>query len=178
MRYRQFVWRAVTNAMPMVTLRPWTNEDLWLLHATVGNPAMMEHLGGIESAEQIQDRHARFLNSRDMFTVSTGDATVGSVGFWEKTWLGEEVYEAGWMILPQYSGRGLASQAALSVISLAHKQGKHRFLHAFPNVENAASNAVCGKAGFTNLGAYTFEYPKGRWMHCNDWCINLFPNNA
>ena len=158
----------------MIVLRPWTNNDLWLLHATLGNPAMMEHLGGIESAEQIERRHARFSNGHEMFTVWESGIAVGSVGFWDKTWLGEEVYEAGWMILPQYALRGLATQAAREVASLARTDGKQRFLHAFPNVENAASNAVCRNAGFTNLGEYTFEYPKGHQMHCNDWCVDLF----
>jgi RimJ/RimL family protein N-acetyltransferase len=164
----------VANAQAMVTLRPWTKDDLWLLHATLGNPEMMSHLGGIESAEQIERRHVRFLSGHDMFTVWEGDAVVGSVGYWDKTWRDEEVYETGWMILPKYAGRGLATQAALAVISLAREEGKHRFLHAFPNVENAASNAVCRNAGFSNLGEYTFEYPKGQWMRCNDWRIDLF----
>jgi RimJ/RimL family protein N-acetyltransferase len=159
----------------MITLRPWTNGDLWLLHATLGNPAMMEHLGGIESAEQIERRHARFLSSHDMFTVWEGDVVVGSVGFWEKTWQGEAVYETGWMILPQYAGRGLATAAALQIVALARK-GTLRFLHAFPNVENVASNAVCRNAGFTNLGEHRFEYPKDHWMRCSDWCIDLFAN--
>ena len=160
----------------MVMLRTWTEDDLWLLHETLGDPAMMEHLGGIESPEQIEQRHARFLSSAGMFTVWEGEAAVGSVGFWDKTWRGEEVYEAGWMILPKYAGRGLATQAALEVMSLARKEGKHRFLHAFPNVENAASNAVCRNAGFTNLGESTFEYPKGKWMRCNDWRVDLLAN--
>jgi RimJ/RimL family protein N-acetyltransferase len=172
---RQLLQRVTANATAMVTLRPWTNDDLWLLHETLGNPAMMEHLGGIESAEQIEQRHIRFLNDRDMFTVWESDVVVGSVGFWERPWRNEVVYEAGWMILPKYAGRGLATQAAVAVISLARKERKCRFLHAFPNVENAASNAVCRNAGFTNLGECTFEYPKGHWMRCNDWCIDVMP---
>jgi RimJ/RimL family protein N-acetyltransferase len=158
----------------MVTLRPWTNDDLWLLHETLGNPEMMRHLGGIESSEQIERRHARFLSSDGMFTVWHGNAAVGSVGFWDKAWRGEEVYEAGWMILPKYAGRGFATAAALAVIALAREERKHRFLHAFPNVENAASNAVCRNAGLTKLGESEFEYPKGHWMRCNDWRIDLF----
>jgi RimJ/RimL family protein N-acetyltransferase len=162
----------------MVRLRPWANDDLWLLHATVGNPAMMEHLGGIESAEQIERRHAKFVSGNDMFTVWEDDVVVvGSVGFWERTWRGENVYETGWMILAQYGGRGLATAAAREVVSLARKERKLRFVHAFPNVENAASNAVCRNAGFTNLGEHTSEYPKGHWMQCNDWCIELFANH-
>jgi hypothetical protein len=53
----------------MIALRSWTNDDCWLLHATLGNPAMMEHLGGVESAEQIERRHERFVRGHDMFTV-------------------------------------------------------------------------------------------------------------
>lgn len=160
----------------MITLRPWTDDDLWLLHETLGSPAVMEYLGGIESVEQIERRHLRYVSGRDMFTVRYGDAVVGSVGFWETNWDDTTAYEAGWMILPEYAGRGLATQAAVAVVSLARNQRKHRFLHAFPNVENAASNAVCRNAGFSNLGERTLEYPKGRWMRCNDWRIDLLAN--
>ena len=158
----------------MVALRPWAMDDLWLLHETLGNPAMMEHLGGVESAEQIERRHVRYLSGGDMFTVWEGSSTVGSVGFWERVWRGEDVYETGWMILPEFAGRGLATQAAVAVISLARKQRKHRFIHAFPSTENIASNAVCRNAGFMNVGECTFEYPKGHWMRCNDWRVDLF----
>lgn len=77
------------------------------------------------------------------------------------------------MILPKYAGRGLGTQAALAIVMLARNERKRRYLHAFPNVENAASNGVCRYAGFTNLGEHTFEYPKGHWMRCNDWRIDL-----
>ena len=32
---------------------------------------------------------------------------------------------------------------------------------------------LCRKAGFINLGPREFEYPKGHWMTCNDWAIDL-----
>jgi RimJ/RimL family protein N-acetyltransferase len=161
----------------MIVLQPWTNDDCWLLHATLGNPAMMEHLGGIESAEQIERRHSRFVSGDDMFTIWQGGAVVGSVGFWESVWLGADIYETGWMTLPEFAGRGLASKAAIEIVSLARKEAKRRFLHAFPNVENAASNAVCRNAGFTNMGEHATEYPKGHRMRCNDWRIDLFANH-
>jgi|SRR5579884_1121576 len=165
---------AAANAMNMITLRAWANDDLWLLQETLGDPAMMQFLGGVESAEQIERRHTRYLAGPGMFTVWESGSVVGSVGFWEKTWRSEEAYEAGWMILPKYAGRGLATQAAIAIMSLAREEGKHRFMHAFPNVDNAASNAVCRNAGFTNLGEHSFEYPKGHWMRCNDWRVDLF----
>ena len=162
--------------MPMIALRSWTNDDCWLLHATLGNPSMMEHLGGVESPEQIERRHERFVRGNDMFTI--GKATRWSVRSVSGRPLGAVKKSTRRLddVLPQYAGRGLATQAALQIVSLARNEGKHRFLHAFPNVANAASNAVCRKAGFTNMGEHTSEYPKGHWMQCNDWCVHLLAN--
>jgi RimJ/RimL family protein N-acetyltransferase len=44
---------------------------------------------------------------------------------------------------------------------------------AYPGVDNAASNAICRKLGFTLLGAEDFEYPPGHLMRCNDWRLDL-----
>jgi RimJ/RimL family protein N-acetyltransferase len=165
--------------MTAITLHPWSDSDLPILQMTLGNPQMMEHLGGIETPEQIAKRHARFLRHEppgDMFTIRIEDqaAPVGSIGFWERLGAdGEPAYETGWMVLPQFAGRGIATQAALLIIERARAEGKHRYMHAYPSVNNAASNAVCRKAGFTNLGEGTWEYPKGHFMRCNDWRIDL-----
>ena len=51
--------------------------------------------------------------------------------------------------------------------------GKHRFVHAFPSVDNAPSNAICRKAGFTLLGERDFEYPPGHPLRSNDWRFDL-----
>ena len=164
----------------MIRLHGWTAGDLALLEKTVGDAAMMEHLGGPENARQIALRHERYLQKGEreeggMFTISLdGDSTlVGTVGFWETTWKDEAIYEAGWMVLPAFAGRGIATQAALAIIERARAQHRHRFLHAFPSVSNDASNKVCANAGFLNLGECTFEYPKGRLMQSNDWRVDL-----
>jgi hypothetical protein len=44
---------------------------------------------------------------------------------------------------------------------------------AFPNVDNAPSNAICRKLGFELLGAFEFEFPKGQRLTCNDWRLDL-----
>ena len=54
-----------------------------------------------------------------------------------------------------------------------HFDDKHRFMHAFPNVDNAPSNAICRKLGFELLDACEFEFPKGHFMTCNDWRLAL-----
>jgi RimJ/RimL family protein N-acetyltransferase len=104
---------------------------------------------------------------------ANGDA-MGSVGYWEKDWRGETVYETGWSVLPEFQGRGLAVAGTRLVIDAARAERRHRYLHAFPSVENAPSNAICRKLGFELLGEYDFEYPKGHWMRCKDWRLELF----
>ncbi|HWC44615.1 MAG TPA: GNAT family N-acetyltransferase, partial [Casimicrobiaceae bacterium] len=42
-----------------------------------------------------------------------------------------------------------------------------------PNVDNAPSNAICRKLGFELLEACEFEFPKGHFMTCNDWRLDL-----
>ena len=77
-------------------------------------------------------------------------------------------------MLPEFQGQGIATRATRLVIAKVRAEGKHRFLHAYPSVENPPSNAICRKAGFTLRGEEDFEYPKGHMMRCNDWCVDLF----
>jgi RimJ/RimL family protein N-acetyltransferase len=104
---------------------------------------------------------------------TTGEAA-GSVGYWERAWRERQVYEVGWSVLPAFQGRGFARLATAQVVALARSERKHRFLHAFPSIDNAPSNAICRRLGFTLLGEYDFEYPPGRLMRCNDWRLDLF----
>ncbi|WP_420803227.1 GNAT family N-acetyltransferase [Streptomyces spiramyceticus] len=97
----------------------------------------------------------------------------GTIGFWDQTWHGEAVYETGWSVLPEFQGRGIAAGATAAAIELARAEGRHRFLHAFPSVGNAASNSLCGKAGFELAGPCDFEFPPGNIMRCNDWRLDL-----
>ena len=77
------------------------------------------------------------------------------------------------MVVPEFQGRGIAGTAAAQAIELAQREGKHRFMHAFPSVDNAPSNEICRGLGFELLEACEFEYPKGHFMSCNDWRLDL-----
>ena len=162
-------------------LEPWGEGDLPLLRRVMGDPAMTEHLGGPESQAKLRDRQGHYERLTDdgsgrMYKIvlePTGEAA-GSVGYWVKDWQDETIYEIGWSVLPEFQGRGLAVEATRQVIELARAERRHRELHAFPSVENAASNAICRKLGFDLLGASDFEFPPGHWMRCNDWRLALF----
>jgi RimJ/RimL family protein N-acetyltransferase len=167
----------------LVRIEPWAEGDLSLLRQLMGHPAMTEHLGGPESEEKIVERQGRYERLADsgtgrMFKIldaATGEA-VGSVGYWDKTWHDREVYEIGWGVLPTFQGRGIATMATADAIAAAREAGKHRFLYAFPAVENPPSNAICRKLGFTLIEEREFEYPPGNLMRCNVWCLDLFAN--
>lgn len=146
----------------------------------MGDPEMTEHLGGPESPRKIAERQARYEQSSESGTsrmfkivyVDTGEA-VGSVGYWERTWRGDQVFEIGWSVLPAFQGRGIAGMATAQAIAEARSERKHQFLHAFPSVDNAPSNAICRKLGFTLVEECEFEYPPGNSMQCNDWRLDL-----
>jgi RimJ/RimL family protein N-acetyltransferase len=159
-----------------VHLEPWSEEDLPLLERLLGDPAMMAHLGGPETPEQIAGRHARYLAGAErdpQFRIVDGGAGVGWVGYWERSWRDRDVYETGWSVLPAHQGRGIAGRATALALDHARAAGRRRFVHAFPSVTNAASNAICRKLGFTLLEACDFEFPPGNTLRCNDWQLDL-----
>ena len=159
-----------------VRLEPWGKGDLQLLERLLGNPAMTEHIGGPETPEKIAERQTRFQRpGSGVFKIvddTTGEA-LGSVGFWERTWRDEQVYEMGWSVLPAAQGRGVATAGTALAIAVARAEAEHRYVHAFPSVENEPSNAICRKLGFTLVEACEFEYPPGNLMRCNDWRLDL-----
>jgi RimJ/RimL family protein N-acetyltransferase len=81
----------------------------------------------------------------------TGEGA-GWVGYWHRDWGGHQVFEIGWSGLPSTKGRGLARAATAQVIEIARAEHEPRFLHAFPSVDNAPSNAICRRLGFQLAG--------------------------
>jgi RimJ/RimL family protein N-acetyltransferase len=156
-----------------VAIEPWTDADLPVLQAQ-NTPEMTRYLGGPESDEKLLDRHRRYVAGSDMFRIVLlpERAVVGSTGYWEKSWQGEDVYETGWAVLPGYQGRGIALAAVQAVVARAAAEGTRRSLHAYPSVDNGPSNALCRKAGFELVAVCDFEY-RGHPLRCNDWRLDL-----
>ncbi|MGE7438779.1 GNAT family N-acetyltransferase [Kitasatospora sp. NPDC001175] len=166
-----------------VHLEPWSESALGLLRR-INTPRMRHYVGGPESEEELLARHRRYLAMPEtgrgcMFAVLLGDEMVGSIAYHQRDWQEERIYETGWNVLPPYQGRGIAAAAGTALIAVvreaAGQPDRPRHLHAFPSVENAPSNALCNRLGFTLLGACDFEYPvgSGTLMHSNDWRLDL-----
>jgi RimJ/RimL family protein N-acetyltransferase len=157
-------------------LEPWQEEDEPLLHRLLGDPAMMEHLGGPETPEKIAERQQRYLRGtveEPCFRIVDGGEAVGWIGFWITEFEGEGIYETGWSVVPEAQGRGVAGRATALGLDYIRAHGSQASVHAFPEVTNAASNAICRKAGFELVGAKDLEYPPGHPMVCNDWRVLL-----
>lgn len=162
-----------------IRIEPWAHADLALLYR-LNTPEMLEHLGGPESEEQIIARHNRYLEldgkgTGRMFSIVLHPdlEAVGNIGYWERIWQEETIYEIGWGVLPPYQGRGIAATAIAAALESARAEEKHRFIHAFPSVDNPASNTICRKLDFLFIGECAFEYPPGNIMRCNDWRMDL-----
>ncbi len=141
-------------------LEPWDDRALEF-ERRANVLEMKAHLGGVETGQAVLDRHERVRaivrdDRGSMFLVMLAGVPgpVGSIGYWERDWRGETVYETGWKVLPAFQGRG-------------------RWMHAFPQVGNGPSNAVCRRAGFILLGETDFEFPKGNPIVSNDWRCDL-----
>jgi RimJ/RimL family protein N-acetyltransferase len=160
-------------------LEPWDDRGL-ALERRANVDEMKTYLGGTEPEDALVARHQRILafarsgTGRMFLIVVPGlDEPVGSTGYWERQWQGRTVYEMGWKVLCAWQGHGLAVAATVEAIGLAAAEHKHRWAHAYPKVDNAASNAVCRKAGFIMVGETDFEFPPGNPIRCNDWRYDL-----
>lgn len=160
-----------------VALRPWAADDLATLRRA-NAPEMMTHLGGPETEAQLVARHERYLRlGREgtawMFRIVTADHPegVGTIGYWRHEHHGARAFETGWAVETAHQGHGIATTALLLVLADAARREPGTPVYAYPRVANAASNAICRKAGFTLEGEEDFEHPKGTWATSNVWAF-------
>ena len=161
-------------------IEPWGASDLPLLEK-LNDPEMTKHVGGPETLEKLVERQSKYEkpDSRQYTIVdeASGDH-VGWVGYWETTREDQPVWVTGWAVLPSFQGHGVASAATAQLLDRARAEQHHRYVHAFPMVENAPSNAICRKLGFELLGEIDFPARQGGFIRCNDWRFDLFASGG
>jgi RimJ/RimL family protein N-acetyltransferase len=156
-------------------LRPLTTDDQHLIDRALLDSAMMEHLGGAISPEESRDT---FLRQTDPATADTtwarviveDDADVGTLALWKNDHAAP-ASEMGWMVFPEFQGRGLGKIGVQMLLDEAWADGRWGTISAFPNVTNDASNAICRALGFRLVDTTNFEY-QGRTLTCNHWRID------
>jgi RimJ/RimL family protein N-acetyltransferase len=164
---------------PSIRLRPYADADRWLTEAIEADPVMMAGLGGPLAADDLPGIHERRLRGMATdrlwyFTVELEPEgrPVGTICLWKDAIAGGHRSEAGWAILHEFQGRGVATRALQLLIERAVDDGRWGDIHAFPGVDNGPSNALCRTAGFRNVGEEVVEYA-GRSLRCNHWILEV-----
>ncbi len=163
--------------MDAVRLRDVELGDVELYRRLRCDPVMMAELGGPLPSEGIEDKVAR-----DVASVADGSAWVlviepepgvsaGSVVLWSVTDEGPPYSEIGWMVLPEFQGRGLAKAAVRELLIRAHAERRWGVVHAHPGVTNGPSNGICRSLGFTLVGERDVVFAD-RVLRTNHWEID------
>ena len=144
------------------------------------DPAMTAELGGPLPREGIEEKVARDVREAraDIAWIKmivpdevALRAVAGSVVLWSHDTEGEPLSEIGWMVLPEFQGRGIGKQAVRALLELARDQDRWGLVHAFPSVTNGPSNGICRSVGFTLRAERDITFA-GRVMRANHWVID------
>ena len=105
-------------------------------------------------------------------TEAGSGAYLGEVGIYHlATYPAPEI---GWMVLPEFQGRGLGKAATAALIDRARADRRWGAIHAFPGVTNAPSNGICRSLGFTLLETRDIEF-EDRTITANHWRLDPAP---
>ncbi|WP_330332200.1 GNAT family N-acetyltransferase [Streptomyces sp. NBC_00536] len=144
------------------------------------DPVMMADLGGPLPREGMADKVRRDVEQAgaDLAWIKmivadpgTPEVVAGTVTLWSHDAGEGPVSEIGWMVLPEFQGRGLGKRAVRTVLEQARDQNRWGVVHAFPATGNAASNAICRSVGFRFRSEVQVTFA-GRVFRTNQWSID------
>jgi RimJ/RimL family protein N-acetyltransferase len=159
-------------------LLPYSDEHLALTEALECDPEMMRELGGPADPADIPRIHRMRVE-----TVAKGEwyfvivpepfgLPAGTIGIWESHLADSPVHEIGWMVLPAFQGRGIASEALAMLIERARWDPRFTRIHAYPGVTNVPSNALCRRAGFVHTEELDVKF-RDRPLRVNHWELDV-----
>ena len=104
---------------------------------------------------------------------ASGDG-VGSVGYWEKDWRDEHVYETGWSVLPEFQGRGIAGERDRAGDRARPRRGQAPLHARLPERRQRAVERDLPQARLRAARGVRLRVPEGGTvLPCNDWRLDL-----
>jgi [ribosomal protein S5]-alanine N-acetyltransferase len=144
--------------------------DLDALHAVFSHPAAMRYWSSLPDTELAQTRErleemlAASPEDSDDFVVEYQGHVIGKAGCWR-------IPEVGFILHPDYWGRGLASEALAAVIERAFATFPIDALEAEADPRNTGSLAVLGRLGFREV-----RRAERTWKIGDEWSDSIYLN--
>ncbi len=144
------------------------------------DPAMTAELGGPLPREGIEAKVAQDVGEAAADTAwikmiipdkAAPAVVAGSVVLWSHEDDGGPISEIGWMVLPEFQGRGIGKLAVRALLELARDADRWGLVHAFPATTNGPSNGICRSVGFRFAGEQDVTFA-GRVIRTSHWVIN------
>jgi [ribosomal protein S5]-alanine N-acetyltransferase len=151
---------------PRLTLRKVTPNDagdlLYLRsHKDVmkylDRPPLMDMEAAAAYIRKMEDDYGQHNGINWMITLTGNDKVIGTIGFWRFDKPNHRA-EIGYMLLPEYWGKGLATEAMRGALTYAFEGLHCHSIEANVNPENEASKKLLQKLGFVQEAYFRENY--------------------
>lgn len=145
------------------------------------DPVMMADLGGPRPREDMEDKVRRdvrdAVSDTSWIKMIIPDEAVpgvvaGTVTLWSHDSDAGPISEIGWMVLPEFQGRGLGKLAVRTLLTMARDADRWGLVHAFSASANGPSNGICRSLGFRFVEERDVTFA-GRVLRANHWVIDV-----
>ncbi len=156
-------------------MRPFEESDAESLFLLDSNPDVMKYVGKVVFTEVEQSRNMIAYIQKQYRENGVGRLAVIEkntnvlIGWSGLKYLTEEingiknVYELGYRFLPEYWGKGYATETAIAALDYAFNEINTDIVYALADIENAGSNNVLRKLGFEEQGTFIYEGDPCYW---------------
>lgn len=79
----------------------------------------------------------------------------------------QDFYDIGYRFIPQYWGKGYATESALAALDYGFKVKQYETITGIALIENIGSNKVLRKIGLNHVEDFVYEDTKASWYELN-----------
>lgn len=156
-------------------LRKLTNEDVDNIFLLDSNPEVMKYVGVPpttekgESARMLENIINQYQNNGTGRLAVIEKETSQFIGWSGIKLLTDEVngfknvYELGYRFLPEFWGKGYATESAMASLDLGFNQLNAEKIYAYADIDNQSSNHILTKLGFENKGTFLDKVDICNW---------------